>query len=129
MDGFKSNKIKKEISQNVEVSVNEINRFLLLGKRGSKIYSELYDYYEKEVIPKHLKRFLVEIKNKPFTKALSNVDLTKDELIHYYQTNDEFHDKYLSFKMERYVEEILDGRTHEKSLKKSNKYYYINEWK
>jgi len=120
LEGFKNNQTKKEISQNVEVSVNEINRFLLLGKRGSKIYSELYDYYENEVIPKHLKRFLVEIKNKPFTKALSNVDLTKDELIHYYQTNDEFHDKYLSFKMERYVEEIIDGRTHEKSLKKSN---------
>ena len=120
LDGFKNNQTKKEISQNVEVSVNEINRFLLLGKRGSKIYSELYDYYENEVIPKHLQRFLMEIKTKSFTKALSNVDLTKDELIHYYQTNDEFHDKYLSFKMERYVEEILDGRTHEKSLKKSN---------
>ena len=120
LDGFKNNQTKKEISQNVEVSVNEINRFLLLGERGSKIYSELYDYYKKEVIPKHLQRFLVEIKNKPFTKVLNHVDLTKDELIHYYQTNDEFHDKYLSFKMERYVEEILDGRTHEKSLKKSN---------
>ena len=120
LDGFKNNQTKKEISQNVEVSVNEINRFLLLGKRGSKIYSELYDYYEKEVIPKHLQRFLVEIKNKPFIKTLSYVDLTKEELIHYYETNQDFHDKYLSFKMERYVEEIIDGRTHEKSLKKSN---------
>ena len=120
LDGFKSNKIKKEISQNVEVSVNEINRFLLLGKRGSKIYSELYDYYENKVIPKHLQRFLMEIKTKSFTKALIHVDLTKEELIHYYQTNDDFHDKYLSFKMDRYVEEIIDGRTHEKSLKKSN---------
>ena len=120
LDGFKSNKTKKEISQNIEVSVNEINRFLLLGERGSKIYSELYDYYSSEVIPKHLQRFLVEIKNKPFTKALSHVDLTKEEFMHYYETNQDFHDKYLSFKMERYVEEILDGRTHEKSLKKSN---------
>ena len=120
LDGFKNNQTKKEISQSVEVSVNEINRFLILGQRGSKIYSELYDYYENEVIPKHLTRFLVEIKNKSFTKALTHVDLTKDELTHYYQTNQDFHDKYLSFKMERYVEEILDGQSHEKSLKKSN---------
>lgn len=117
---FKNNKTKKEISESVEVSVNEINRFLLLGERGSKVYSILYDYYSSEVIPKQLSRFMDEIKNKPFNKAIDNVDLTKEELKYYYETNADFHDSYLSFKMGRYIEEILDGRTHEKSLKRSN---------
>ena len=117
---FKNNKTKKEISESVEVSVNEINRFLLLGERGSKVYGELYDYYSSEVIPKQLSRFMDEIKNKPLNKAIDNVDLTKEELKYYYETNTDFHDSYLSFKMDRYIEEILDGRTHEKSLKRSN---------
>lgn len=120
LDGFKNNKKKSEIARDVDISVKKINAFLRLGQRKSKLYRELYNYYESEVIPRNLSGFLVEIKNKSFNKALENADLTKNELNHYYEINQDFHEKYLSFKTERYVEEILDGRTHEKSLKKSN---------
>ncbi len=120
LDGFKNNKKKSEIARDVDINVKKINAFLRLGQRKSKLYRELYNYYESEVIPRNLSGFLVEIKNKSFNKALENADLTKNELNHYYEINQDFHEKYLSFKTERYVEEILDGRTHEKSLKKSN---------
>ena len=116
LKGFKNNQTKKQIGDEVEISVNEINRFLSLGKRGSEIYRKLYDYYENEVIPKQLSRFLDEIKNKPLNKALKRVDLTKDELNYCYETNEEFHDEYLEVKCNKYIRECLSKTKHETSL-------------
>ena len=131
LNGFKNGKSKNEISKDVEVPVEEINRFLKLGEKGSKVYAKLYGYYASKVIPMQLSRFLDEIKSKPFNKVINRIDLTKDELNYHYQTNLKFHDEYLSVKMDKYVEEMLDGRTHERSLKRSNltndEYLQLNE--
>ena len=70
LNGFKNNKSKKEIAENVEVSVDRINNYLISGRNGSRTFAELSSYYENEVIPKHLSRFLNEIKNKSFKKSL-----------------------------------------------------------
>lgn len=120
LDGFKKNKTKSQISRDVEVSVKKINTFLDLGRRKSKIYAELYDYYENDVIPRNLSKFLDEIKNKSLNKALNLSDLTIDELNYYYKENSDFHDKYLNFKIDTYVNEIISGRNHKTSLKRSN---------
>ncbi|MBR0271184.1 MAG: hypothetical protein IJQ68_04225 [Methanobrevibacter sp.] len=120
LKGFKKGMTKKQISDSVEVSVHEINTFLFLGKRGSKVYCELYQYYEGEVVPEQLSRFMEEIKRKPFNKALDSIDLTKDELNLCYESNADFHDEYMEFKKDKYVEEILSGRGHDTSLKRSN---------
>lgn len=120
LEGLKNNKTKSQIANDVDISVKKINVFLDLGQRKTKVYAELYNYYESNVIPRNLSKFLDEIKNKSLNKALTNADLTKDELNHYYITDQDFHNEYLSFKMDMYIEDMLDGRTHERSLKKSN---------
>ena len=120
LKGFKDNKSKKEISRDVEVSIDKINSYLLLGQRGSSLYQELFTYYESEVIPRNLSRFLNEIKNKSFKKALNTVDLTEKELNYFYNKNSEFHDKYLAIKKNKYINERLDDINHDTSLKRSN---------
>lgn len=120
LEGFKDNKTKSQIAKDIEISVKQINTYLDLGQRESGIYLELFHYYENEVIPRNLSRFLVEIKNKTVKKALELSDLTMKELDKYYVEDKDFHDKYLNYKMDRYIDEILDGRNHETSLKRSN---------
>ncbi len=120
LEGFKDNKTKSQIAKDIEISVKQINTYLDLGQRESGIYLELFHYYENEVIPRNLSRFLVEIKNKTVKKALELSDLTIKELDKYYMEDKDFHDKYLSYKMDRYIDEILDGRNHETSIKRSN---------
>ena len=133
LDGFKRNKTKKEISKEVEISVNNINHYLNVGRKKadnvnldlnqkSDICAELFLYYENEVIPRNLSGFLVEIKNKSLKKALSIADLTMDELNRYYQLNDEFHDEYLNFKKEKYIDESINNKkvNHEKLLARLN---------
>ena len=120
LKGFKDNKSKKEISRDVEVSIDKINSYLLLGQRGSSLYKELFTYYESEVIPRNLSRFLNEIKNKSYKKALNTVDLTEKELNYFYDKNDEFHEDYLLIKKDKYISEQLDDINHHTSLKRSN---------
>ena len=133
MDGFKRNKTKKQISKEVEISVNNINHYLNVGRKKaenvnldlnqkSDICLELFLYYENEVIPRNLSGFLVEIKNKSLKKALSIADLTMDELNRYYQLNDDFHDEYLNFKKEKYIDESINNKkvNHEKLLARLN---------
>ena len=118
--GFKEGKTRTKIAKDLEISVKQINIYLDLGLRESGIYLELFHYYENEVIPRNLSRFLVEIKNKTVKKALELSDLTRGELDKYYVEDKDFHDKYLSYKMDRYINEIFNGRNHETSLKRSN---------
>lgn len=119
LEGFKNNKTISEIIKEVEVTPRKINTFLDLGRRQSKIYVELYEYYENEVIPRNLSKFLAEIKNKSLNKALRLSDLTMDELNYYYENDEEFHNKFLALKMDKYIEEILDGRSHVTSINRS----------
>lgn len=120
LKGFKDNKSKKEIARDVEVSIDKINSYLLLGQRGSSLYQELFTYYESEVIPRNLSRFLNEIKNKSFKKALNTVDLTEIELNYFYNKNIGFYEEYLAIKKNKYINEQLDGINHDTSLKRSN---------
>lgn len=120
LKGFKDKKSKKEIADDVDTSVAKINTYLLAGRKGSLFYHELFTYYEMEVIPRNLSRFLDEIRNKNLKKSLENADLTQDELDYYYLTDLEFHDKYLDFKKDKYIEEIFDGTNHDTSLSRSN---------
>lgn len=120
LDAFKKNKSKAEIAKELEITVKKINVFIDLGRRESDIFQDLFRYYENEVIPRNLSKFLAEIKNKTIKKALELSDLTMDEVNSYYISNDEFHENFLNFKMDKYIDEILSGRNHDTSLKRSN---------
>ena len=120
LQGFKNNKSKAEIAEDVEVSVKSINYYLDLGQRKSPLCTELYEYYDSEVIPKKLLKFITEIKNKTLNKALALSDLTEEELNYYYNHNTGFHDEYSEYKIRTYADEILNRKSHKIALKKSN---------
>ena len=109
-----------------EVNDQTINRFLRLGERGSEIYKPLFDYYEAEIIPQKLSRFLIENKKKSMRKALEAADLTDEELNKYYElgkSGDErfadFYDEFLDIKKGTYVYHIGKGKSHKIAMKES----------
>lgn len=127
LDGFKHGKSKRDISDYADVSVNTINGYLKLGKRGSQIHKELYDYYEDEVVPKALSRFLVEIQNKSFKKSLEIIELSEDDFSSYYnlgragnENYRQFYEDYFEFKKDTYVSEVIKGKSEVKAFKKAN---------
>lgn len=127
LEGFKNNKSKKEISEIVEIKVSTINSYLRLGERGSQIHRELYEYYEANIIPKSLSRFLVEIKNKPLKKSLELVELSEEKLNHYYELGrngnekyEDFYRKYHDFKIKTYIDVYMRKNSEDKAFRKSN---------
>ena len=83
--GFKKNKPLSDIAQTAGVTVNAIKSYVKLGGRGSAIYKPLYDYYESEIIPQKLDKFLNGNETKSIKKAMESADLTEDELDKYYE--------------------------------------------
>ena len=122
--GFENGKSKNEISKVADVSVNRINTYLNLGKRGYGTYKKLYDYYAEFVIPLQLSRFLGEIKNKPLKKALELSDLTMDEFeecLEKAKRGDEryrqFLDEFYRIKLSIFLKNITKGKSRNKALK------------
>ena len=123
-NGFKEGKSKVEISKYADVSVNRINSYLKLGQRGYGTYKRLYDYYELEVMPKQLNRFLTEIKNKPLKKALELSELTQEELDYCCSEGlsgnpkyAEFYNSYYNLKLNVYLNKINKGKSKSKALR------------
>ena len=125
-EGFESNKSKKEISKFADISVNRIDTYLNLGKRGYGTYKPLYDFYEENIIPIQLSRFLDEIKNKPIKKALELSELSEDEFRTYCnmgKNGDErfagFYQEFYNIKLSRFLKNISKGKDKPKALKNS----------
>ena len=72
-EAFSENKSKKEIVEIADISLNTLNKFLELGKKGSSEFFDLYKYYEEKIIPKLLNQFLDEFKNKNLKKILETL--------------------------------------------------------
>lgn len=123
-DGFVNSKSKSEIAKVADVSVNRINTYLNLGKRGYGTYKKLYDYYEEFVIPSQLSRFLGEIKNKPLKKALELSDLSQEEFeecLEKAKRGDErykdFLDDFYKIKLNIFLKNVTKGKGKGKALK------------
>ena len=126
-NGFKNGKSKREISQAADVSLNRINTYLDLGKRGFGTYKRLYDYYEEHVIPRQLSGFLVEIKNKPTKKALELSELSDDEFktcCNLGKNGDvrysEFYHEFYAIRLEIFLRNFNKGKAISKALKNAN---------
>ena len=124
MDGFKKNQSKEEISKTADVSVERINHYLNLGKTGYGTFKQLYDYYEENIIPKQLNRFLSEIKNKPLKKALELSELSQNELdeccsegksgnVKYMQ----FYESYYNLKLDVFLTRFNKKKSKSKALR------------
>lgn len=125
--GFKNGKSKREIAKIADISVNMLNGYLNLGQRGYGTYKKLYDYYEAEIVPRQLSRFLDEIKNKPLKKALELSEIAEEDFDHYYMLGEngdakftEFYYSYLNIKLGRYLSSIKKGKDESKALRNAN---------
>ena len=125
--GFKNNKTKREISKTADVSINRINSYLMLGKRGYGTYKKLYDYYEAEIIPLELEKFLKELKNKPIKKALEISELSEEELkgcCAQVRTGDntykDFYDRFYITRLEIFLDNISKGKDKSKAVRNAN---------
>ncbi|WP_405293930.1 hypothetical protein [Methanobrevibacter sp.] len=123
-EGFKNNKSKAEISQVADIKVERINNYLSLGKKGYGTFKKLYDYYEEEILPKELTRFLDEIKHKPLKKALEISELTQDEFEYCCSEGLEgnrkfkqFYEDYYNIKLSVFLNRISKGKSKSKALR------------
>lgn len=122
--GFKNKKPIDEIARSSEVTVNAIYVYIDMGRRGDKIYVPLFEYYENEVIPEKLEKFITTDKN--YKKSLEFADLSEEELERYYElgkSGDErfknFYDKFYDIKKGTYALYIEKGKSHKIAMKES----------
>ena len=126
LKGFKKNKPLIEIAQTAGVTVNAIKSYVKLGGRGSAIYKPLYDYYESEIIPQKLDKFLNGNETKSIKKAMESADLTEDELDKYYELGkngderfEEFYKEFYDIKKGTYVYHRNKGKSHNIAMRES----------
>ena len=124
--GFKKNKPLSDIAQTAGVTVNAIKSYVKLGGRGSAIYKPLYDYYEAEIIPQKLDKFLNGNETKSIKKAMESADLTEDELDKYYELGkngderfEEFYKEFYDIKKGTYVYHRNKGKSHNIAMRES----------
>lgn len=126
LEGLKQNKSLEEIAQSVDCDVSAIKRFIKVGERGGEIYKPLYDYYEAEIIPKKLSKFVEVSGKKPMRKALESADLSEDEADKYCELGKngdekyrEFYERYSEIKKTTYVYLKQRGKSHNIAKKES----------
>ncbi len=126
LNGLKEGKSLEDASKSADVDVNTVKRFIRTGERGSEIYMPLYEYYEAEILPQKLSRFLSETENKPMRKAWEACDLTESEIKKYYQLGKEGDEKYAQFyedfldvKKDTYVYFRQRDKSHKISMRES----------
>ena len=124
--GFKKNKPLSDIAQTAGVTVNAIKSYVKLGGRGSAIYKPLYDYYESEIIPQKLDKFLNGNETKSIKKAMESADLTEDELDKYYELGkngderfEKFYNEFYDIKKGTYVYHRNKGKSHNIAMRES----------
>lgn len=124
--GFKWNKSRDEICEMADIGESTLNRFLSTGEIGSGIFTPLFDYYENEVIPEKLERFLDLSSRKSMRNALEATDLSENEVEKYYELGksgddrfEKFHDDFYSIKKKTYVYHIARGKTHNIAMRES----------
>lgn len=125
--GFKWKKTKREISEMFEIKPEVINRYLIMGCKGFEMHRELFEYYESQIIPGMLEKFLKSIKSKPLQKALENAELSEYELNKYYtlgfygnESYRWFYESYHDFKVNSYINDVIAGKSEANALKNSN---------
>lgn len=123
---LKDGKSLEEASIYADVDVNATKRFIRTGEKGSEIYKPLYEYYESEMLPQKLSKFLEANKNKTIRKSLEIADLPEKDAEKYYQLGKdgddkykEFYDEFLTIKKETYVNLKQKGKSHNIAMRES----------
>lgn len=126
INAIKDGKTIKQAAQIADITTNQLNKYIELGKNNEK-YKELYDEFEFCHVPRQLDIFLNQISKKPMKKALKNAGISKEELDNYYiqgkngaNNFKEFYTNYLNLKIENYINQIIKGKSESKAIRNSN---------
>ena len=124
--GLKWNRSKEEACRLADVGESVLERFLKVGEKGSEIHRPLFEYYENEMIPEKLDKFLDTVVYRSVRDALEAADLSEVELEKYYslgQSGDArfeaFHDKFYDIKSGIYVYHFANAKGHQIAMKES----------
>lgn len=125
--GFKQGKSLEEISKVSCVSIDRIETYLRLGARGDEIHKPLFDYYEENVIPDKLSKFLKYNETKSMREALKSAKLSYGELNKYYELGkegderfSEFYNEFFKVKKATYVYHYAEkGKSHDIAMRES----------
>lgn len=127
LKGLRQNKSFEEISQTADVSVSSIKSYIQVGKKGSKTFKPLSDYYENVIIPEKISGFLKANDKKTIRKALESTGMTYDEIDGYYQLGRKGDEKYVPFyetffeiKKRNYVFYIAKKKSHKIAMRESH---------
>ena len=117
LEGFKNDMSIEEIQWSADVDDTTIKRFIMLGSRGGEIYKPLYEYYEENILPQKLEKFLEANEHKSMRKALESAELSEEDVNMYYEMGKAGDERYMDF-----YETLLEG-------KKGTYIYYIEKGK
>lgn len=126
LDGFRRKKPMGEIERISGMKEDAIRRSVLLGQKGDEMFKPLSDFYESEILPAKLDKFLQANETKSVRKALESADLTKEEMLAYYELGkngderfEEFYREFFSIKKGTYVYHIDKGKSHKIAMRES----------
>ena len=126
LKGFKQKKSLEEIADMADITPQAIKRDIRLGQRGSEIYKPLFEYYESEIIPEKLDKFLHGNETKSIRKAMGSADLSEEELDKYYEMGkngdvrfEEFYREFYNIKKGTYVYQRDKGKSHNIAMRES----------
>lgn len=125
--GFGEGKSKEEVSNDYDVALKTIEKYIELGRNGFMKYEEIFQLYEEQIVPRQLETFLEDIKTKSLSKSLKHSKISRKDLDYYYELGNDsespfcrFHDDYLETKIGLYVDNILAQKSSRIALKNSN---------
>lgn len=123
-------KSKTEILNDLEITEEELNEYIELGRQGVKQYTEYYDIFNNDYYPNLIKMFLKEFETSTLNSALNKYDLTKEDLNKYF--NEDSYNKFIEIKISKLVNRFIDkGKINKKFLDKldlsKNEYSELKE--
>ncbi len=126
IDSFKEGKTKEETILKVDISLNELNEYLELGKDEESQYHALYEEYSKSLVPNLMKKFLKEFETKQQSKVLKSLKITEKDLENWCKIEEDeenpitFYDSYMEIKKEKYISNFIKKGSKLKALKNSD---------
>lgn len=117
---FSEYKSKAKILNQLEITEEELNEYVELGREGVEDYIDYYNIFQEEYYPYLIKVFLKEFSEKSnLNEALKKCDLTKEELNNYLNSNEELYNQFINVKIDIIASRIVDkGKSNHKFLKK-----------
>ena len=127
ISALKKSMTLKQASNLVDLSKNQVVKFIKLGENGDERYIELCKTYRTYYVPNQLNVFLKTIKEKNKKRAIKASHLTEDEINEYYtlgvegdELYEKFAEEYFQYKLNNYVKEIFKGKTPNNAFRNSD---------